>query len=120
MGILSPTGQMWINQAKVAPDQLRPRVAEIVHGRDESAVYVMADPSVPYGQFAQFLDRVNASKPGLHVILVTEKLRERLQGPPVVRFASKPHDDVPPCDQEWQENGFRAPSMESGQIASRS
>ena len=85
----------------------------IVHSREEFAVYGMADPSVPYGQFAQFLDRVGASILRLHAILVTEKLRERLLDPPVVRFPSTPQEYVPPRDQEWQKNGLRAPSMDA-------
>src|SRR5665213_140549 len=113
---LTADGQMWINQTKVVPDRLSERVSKIVHSRDEFAVYVLADPSVPYGQFAEFLERLYSSTPDLHVILVTEKLRERLQGPTVVRVPSKPQEYVPPCDQEWQENGFRAPSMYAGDV----
>lgn len=85
----------------------------IIHSREEFAVYGMADLSVPYGQFVQFLDRVGASIPGLLVILVTEKLSERLLCSPVVRFQSKQQSMCRPATKNGQENGFRAPSMDA-------
>lgn len=110
---LTSDGRMWFNWTEVAPERLGPLVAEVVEGRGERVVYVMADPSVPFGQFAEFLARVNSSEPGLHVVLLTDKFRAGVWAPPVVRVRvpSTPHEYVPPCDLEWKENGFLAPSM---------
>ena len=111
---LTADGRMWFNQTEVAPEHLGPLVAKVVESRGERVVYVMADPSVLYGQFAGFLGRVNYSVPDLHVVLLTDRFRERVWGPPIVRVRSlnEPREYVPPCDLEWSENGFVfAPSM---------
>jgi biopolymer transport protein ExbD len=111
---LTADGRMWFNQTEVAPEHLESLVAKVVEFRQERVVYVMADPSVLYGQFAEFLAIVNSSEPGLHVVLLTDKFRERVWGPPVVRVhvLNNPQEYVPPCDLEWSENGFVfAPSM---------
>jgi biopolymer transport protein ExbD len=97
---LTVDGQMWINQTKVAPDRLGPLVAQIVRGRDEFAVYVMADPSVPYGQFAQFLDRKGPSGdrkplPGESPPTLTQsELYHVTSGSATIRSELRKHDNI--------------------------
>lgn len=115
---LTRDGRMWFNQTEVSPNEIGERVAEVVRSRQEFAVYVMADSQVSYSQFINFLDRLYGAIPALRVILVTDTLRERLMGPPVVTVRTTPQEYPPGCDVEWKENGFRAPSMDENDLAS--
>jgi biopolymer transport protein ExbD len=106
---LTADGRMWFVKTEVAADKLGPLIAEVNQGRQEHVVYVMADPAVTFGQFASFLGEINSSLPGLHVLLLTGQLRNYLD-PPAIGHSGERVEDAP-CDLEWSENGFIAPSM---------
>ena len=108
---LAADGRMWFVRTEVAPDKLGPLIAKVNEGRHEHVLYLLVDPSVSYEQFADFLDKVQSSTSGLHVLLLSGQLRN-YTGPVVVHIP--PPDQTvffPSCDFEWSENGFDAPSM---------
>ena len=108
---LKVDGSYRINWTEVTPEQLRSSVTEIFRGRQEPVVYAEADPSVSYNLFVEFLAVIKSTTPGLHVILLTPQLTRYVEGPIIVRVPSAPAEYMPPCDLEWKENGFDAPSM---------
>lgn len=78
----------------------------------------MADPTWSFGKVAELLNRVNGALPGLHIILMTHELRSHFETVQPLH-ALQPGEPIPPppCDMEWAENGFDAPSIYGPDIA---
>ncbi len=109
---LTADGRTWINWTQIEPDQLQPLLTQVYEGRHERAIHVMADPSIPYGQFAEFLAKISSSRPVLHIVLLTEGVKNDAMSPAIaVRVPNKPGEYPPSCDLEWKENGYDAPSI---------
>lgn len=101
---LTRDGAIWLNSTRIPPERLTKIVDEIMENREDRVLYAVADPEIPYGQFVNFLDRVAAARMNLHVALLTDKLRESLEG----RGQAF-------CELEWPEN--EPSSMPAGSIS---
>ena len=117
MARLTADGRMWINWTQISPNDMQLRLAEIFKGRNERVVGVMVDQTISYARFAAFLSLVNSTMPDTHVILLTPALQRRFIDPNIVRIRDEPWAYVPPCDLEWKENGYNAPSMFENDLA---
>jgi biopolymer transport protein TolR len=73
--VLDEKGKVWINETETPLDQLRPHLAEIFENRYLKRVFVVADSSVSYEQFVDFISRIEGASPGLEVMLFSGDLR---------------------------------------------
>jgi biopolymer transport protein ExbD len=76
-------GSTWINETKLSPDVLGKELNEIYEYRQERFVYMIVDPEVPYGEFAEIYDKAASSTPGLHIGLLTRQFRNQMEQCPV-------------------------------------
>jgi biopolymer transport protein ExbD len=77
-------GSTWINQTRENPGKLGPVLAEIFQNRNEQrVVYVLPDPDVSFGEFADIYDKVASSTQDLHVGLITSQLTAQLEQCPL-------------------------------------
>ena len=113
---LASDGTTWINETVVQQHQVRSLIFQIFEYRHERVAYLMADPSIPFGRVATVLDNVSSSIEGMHVVLLTEGLKGHLTEA-FVGSTSGSEKYVPPCDLEWKENGYNAPSMFENDLA---
>ncbi|MGB8259430.1 MAG: biopolymer transporter ExbD [Terracidiphilus sp.] len=74
---LDGAGKVRINGFELAREQLRGKLSEIYENRYVKKVYVMADSSVSYQDFVDFLSRIEGASPGLQVVLFSGELRRR-------------------------------------------
>ena len=113
---LAADGTTWVNETVVQERQLRPLLFQIYENRHQRVAYLMADPSIPFGRVAAVLDSASSSIEGMHVVLLTEGLKGHLTEA-FVGSTSSSERFVPPCDLEWKENGYDAPSMFENDLA---
>jgi|GEM_PF-4855654 Biopolymer transport protein len=108
---LAADGRTWINETEIQVDQLQPSLFEIYQNRQGRVAYLMADPSVPYARVAGILATASSSIENLHVILLTSALQKSQTRAYVSIRSTTDRNYIPPCDMEWKENGYYAPSM---------
>jgi biopolymer transport protein ExbD len=99
---LTRDGRTWINEAEIPVEQLRQKVAALMEDRAERVVFVIVDSDLSYGQFTAFLDRIEGSADGLHVVVVSGEIRREFERPRVLANPSMTHEteQEPPnvCD----------------------
>jgi biopolymer transport protein ExbD len=97
---LTKDGRTWINDTELPESQLASEVAEVMENRAERVVYVVVDSELPYGQFAQFLDKIAGATTDLHLVVVSGEIR---------RAFEKNHDlcDFVYPGKEFTVNGMR-------------
>lgn len=95
LAILHKEGVTQINETRIRPDELGPRLGEINQNRDWPAVCMLADSDVSYGEFANFYSRVASSTRNLHIGLVTRQLDNELQQCPIGKI----------CGLTWPDSG---------------
>ncbi len=76
-------GSTWINETKLSPSVLRKTLTEIYEYRQYKFVYMIVDPEVPYGAFADIYDKAASSTPGLHIGLLTRQFRNQVEQCPL-------------------------------------
>lgn len=113
---LAADGTTWINETVVQQYQLRSIFSHIYEHRHERIAFLMADPSIPFGRVAAAFDKASFSIEGMHVILLTEGLQRHLTES-YIESTRTPGRYVPPCDLEWKENGYNAPSIFENDLA---
>ena len=101
---LTADGKMWINVTEVSPDKLRARIAEIKEYSMDRRVYVVADPGVSYGKFADFLDRIVDATQNLQVVLLSGQLRREVEQGPT--FEGLCVLESPEAQSPWMVNGL--------------
>jgi biopolymer transport protein ExbD len=88
---LKDDGSTWINETRLRREEIRERMSRIYENRAERIAFMLVDPNVSYGEFADVYDQAASSTPGLHIGLLTRQLREHV-------------DHCPPgrgCTIEW-------------------
>ncbi|MGA2651163.1 MAG: hypothetical protein ABSF28_11600 [Terracidiphilus sp.] len=91
---LTKDGKTWINESEIPADHVAPAVATLMESRAERVVYVVVDSELPYGRFAEFLDKVAGATSDLHVVVISGEVR---------RTFEKSHDM---CDLTYSANEF--------------
>jgi biopolymer transport protein ExbD len=87
----------WINQTRENPGKLGPVLSEIFQNRNEQrVVYVLPDPDVSFGEFADVYNKVALSTRDLHVGLITSQLKAQLDQCPLGST----------CGFEWPDHGY--------------
>jgi biopolymer transport protein ExbD len=71
---LTNDGKTWINEAKIPVNQVRHRVAALMEDRAERVVYVVVDSELSYGQFAEFLGKIEGATTDLHVVVISGEI----------------------------------------------
>ena len=67
-------GSTRINTDDIAPDQLAPKIAEIMQYRAERVVYLIAAPEVPYRRFVDAIDEMSGATADLHIAVLTQQI----------------------------------------------
>ena len=80
---LTRDGRTWINENEMSHGEIAPIVAEVTENRSQRIVYVLADSEVPYGEFAEFLGRIEGSTTHLHVALISGEMRKEFDKIPI-------------------------------------
>jgi biopolymer transport protein ExbD len=70
---LHKDGSYWINETRESPEKLGPRLTEIYGNRAERVVYVLSDPDISFGEFADFYSTIASSTSDLHIVLRTRQ-----------------------------------------------
>ena len=91
---LTKDGRTWINETEVASNRLVQTVSSLMENRAERVVYVVVDSDLSYGQFAEFLGKIEGATTDLHVIVVSGD---------ILRAFKKSHDL---CDFVYPANEF--------------
>lgn len=65
-----------INETPVPLGDLKARMGEIYANRTERIAYILTDPEVSYGQFANAYEKVASSAKDLHIGLMSPKLMD--------------------------------------------
>jgi biopolymer transport protein ExbD len=73
---LHKDGSTWINETRMSPEKLRSVLTEIYEYRNEKFIYIVSDPDVSFGEFADFYSAVASSTSDLHIVLRTRQLDE--------------------------------------------
>jgi biopolymer transport protein ExbD len=76
-------GSTWINETKLSPDVVRKDLTEIYVNRQYKFVYMIVDPEVPFGEFADIYDKAASATPGLHIGLLTRQFRNQMEQCPL-------------------------------------
>jgi biopolymer transport protein ExbD len=71
-------GATWINGTRLKREEVRERMSRIYENRAERIAYLLVDPNVSYGEFADVYDHATSSTPGLHIGLLTRQVREQV------------------------------------------
>jgi len=74
-------GSTIINETSVPLGELKARLGEIYANRAERIAYILSDPEVSYGQFANAYEKVASSAEGLHIGLLTPQLESESETP---------------------------------------
>jgi biopolymer transport protein ExbD len=69
-------GRIWINETYVDQGKLKAILTRIYESRAERIIYIIPDPDVSYGEFADTYDKVASSIENLHIGLLTPQLRD--------------------------------------------
>jgi biopolymer transport protein ExbD len=108
-------GKIQINETPMERERLGPTIRLIFENRVSRVAYLMADPGVNVAEAAWALDRIESAIPGMHVVLMTPGFKKLAELPVQVRIVLNPGPYIPPyippCDWEWAENGYEAPSI---------
>jgi hypothetical protein len=72
-------GSSWINETHVSREKLGPILTEIYENRAEKVIYMLSDPDIPYGEFANFYKTVDSSTSNIHIVLLTPKMQALIQ-----------------------------------------
>ena len=72
-------GNIWINETQVNYEKLGPLLTKIYENRAEKLIYIVSDPDVPYGEFANIYSRVVSSDSDLHIVLVTSQIQAQVE-----------------------------------------
>jgi biopolymer transport protein ExbD len=76
---LRKDGSNWINMTQVPANELRARLTEIYENRAEKFIYMVSDPDVSYGEFANFYSRVASSDSDLRIVLLTRQIQAQAE-----------------------------------------
>ena len=76
---LHKDGSYWINETQMPANELRTRLAEIYENRAEKFIYMVSDPDVSYGEFANFYSRVAFSDSDLRIVLLTRQIQAQVE-----------------------------------------
>ncbi|MGA2890871.1 MAG: hypothetical protein ABSE51_22850 [Terracidiphilus sp.] len=89
-------GNTTINETRKRPDELGQMIAEIMQNRDQRVVYMLPDPDISFGEFADIYSRVASSTPDVHVGLITRQINKELR--------QCPEGSV--CGLDWPDHGY--------------
>jgi biopolymer transport protein ExbD len=71
-------GSTWINETTLSRGDIRNRLLKIYEYREERVAYLLVDPNVSYGEFADVYGQVASSSPDLHIGLLTRQVRSQI------------------------------------------
>ena len=71
-------GSTWINETRESSEELGATLTKIYDYRAERTIYMISDPDVSFGEFANFYNAVDSSTSGLHIVLRTRTFDEEL------------------------------------------
>jgi len=91
---LTKDGRTWINEIEVPSSSLAPAVAVLMENRAERVVYVVVDSDLTYGQFTEFVGKIEGATTDLHIVVVSGE---------ILRAFKKSHDL---CDFVYSANEF--------------
>jgi hypothetical protein len=100
---LRKDGSTWINETKEDPGKLRSVLAEIYEYRNDKFVYLISDPEVSFGEFANFYNNVASSTDNLHIGLRTREIDRE--------FMQCPQGSI--CALDWPDHEFSDPCVYS-------
>ena len=112
-------GKLQINETPMEREQLAPTIRLIFENRVSRVAYLMADPGVNVAEAAWALDSIGSATSGMHVVLMTPNFKKLAELPVPVHIVPNPGPYIPPCDWEWAENGYEAPSPSSSRKGSQ-
>jgi biopolymer transport protein ExbD len=76
---LRKDGSIWINETQESPDELGHILTKIYENRDEKVIYMLSDPDISYGEFANIYNKVASSTNDLYIVLSTRQLNKEFQ-----------------------------------------
>ncbi len=85
---LTKDGKTWINDDEIPIGHLRSLVASLMEDRAERVVYVVVDSEMSYGQFADFLGRIEGATNDLHVVVISGEIKRELFKPRILASPS--------------------------------
>jgi len=97
---LRKDGSYWINVTQVSHENLGHILTEIYENRAEKFIYMVSDPDVSFGEFANFYSRVASSDSDLHIVLLTRQIQAQAEQCPFWTC----------CCLEWPDH-TKAPSV---------
>jgi biopolymer transport protein ExbD len=89
---LHKDGSTWINETQESHEKLGIVLAEIYDNREEKIIYMLPDPDVSFGDFAEIYSKVGSSTKDLRIMLSTRQLDKEIQQCPPGRY----------CELDWQ------------------
>jgi biopolymer transport protein ExbD len=93
---LREDGSLWINSQEIQRRQLRAQIRGTMLDRAERVVYVVPEPGISYGRFADIVTEIQNSTDELHVAVLSGSARNA--------FMSSNHT---PCDLIWPQAEVR-------------